>query len=207
MPVEFQLSDDAGGVLELPPVDGHGRCRLVPRGLGKGLTLRLTGKYAVAANSRRVRVDLPRVLGLIEQGSKVTIQADDSLELLDGPRGWEMPVPQKHRYQYPVDATPAFVDVAWRPYTPEFPAAALVDVTLHGRTAQVRERLSYGAVPRSVAGRPSRPGQVELLVPAEVRGLAVVEGGKRRPLAPNAPHRDGVAAAVGRGCPRGRAGV
>lgn len=198
MPLEFQVSDDVGGVRELPPVDGQGRCRLpLPRGLGKGLTLKLTGKYAVAADSRRVRIDLPRVLGLVEQGSKVSVQADESLELLDGPPGWEMPVPQKHSYQYPVDTTPLFVDVAWRPYRPEFPATALVDVEIHGRTAHVRERLGYGVLPRPGATRPSRLGEVELNVPAGVQGLTVVQGGERSPLVAN--QRSGTVWLVPRG--------
>jgi hypothetical protein len=183
VPLEFQLSDEAGGVLDLPVPDGHGRCRLpLPRGLGKGLILKLTGKYVVAADNRRVRVDLPRLLGLVEQGSKVTVQADESLELLDGPPGWEVPVQENHRYRYPVDATPAFVDVAWRPYRPEFPATALVDVVMRGRTAQVRERLRYGPPPRPGLDRPSRLGQVELQVPAGVQGLTAVHGGERTPL-------------------------
>jgi hypothetical protein len=181
VPLEFHLSDDGGGMLELPVPDGRGRCR-VP--LPKGLTLKLTGKYAVAPDSVRARVDLPRVLGLVEQGSKVTILADEALELLDGPHGWEMPVQEKQRYQFAVDTTPPFVDVAWRPYRPEFPATALVDLVIHGQTAQVRQRLTYGALPRPGPAQPSRSGQIELQVPPGVQGLTYMHGKERTKLRP-----------------------
>ncbi len=186
MPLEFQIGDEGGaGMIEVPPPDARGRCRVpLPQTVGKGYTLTLTGKYVVAAESQRVRVGLPRVLGIAEQGSKVTVQADESLELLDGAPGQEQPVQEKHRYHFAVDETPGFVDVAWRPYRPDFPANALIDVVIHGRTAQVRQRLMVGPPLRPGPSQPSRLGQIELQVPASVKGLAMIQGTGRTELRP-----------------------
>jgi hypothetical protein len=158
----------------------------LPGGQGKGFTL--TGKYAVTGPARRVRVGLPRVLGLTEQGSKVTVQTEESSELLVGPRGLEEPVPDKHRYRLATDETPAFVDVAWRRYRPDFRAEAVIDVTLHGRTAQVRERLTFGTPPRVGGSRLQRDGQVQLQVPAAAKGLALLHGDRRTMLQPEHEH-------------------
>ena len=113
IPGEFQITDKDDRVLDVPLPDAHGRCRVpLPRGLGKEFALKVRGTYSVAPQSQRARVSLPRVLGMAEQGSKVTMLADEAFELLAGPRGMETPVPQRHRYQLDVDETPLFLDLA-----------------------------------------------------------------------------------------------
>ncbi len=185
IPVEFQIGEEGGGSLDMTPPDAYGRCRVVlPRGAGKGLTLVLTGRYAVAPRSQRVRVGLPRVLNLTERGGKITVQADEAVELLVGPRGLEEPVPERHRYQFSAGEAPAFLDLAWRAFRPEFPVDAVFDVTLRGRTAQVHERLTFGPPPRPGPSQLPRQGQVQLQVPAGVHGLALVKGDRRIPLRP-----------------------
>jgi hypothetical protein len=180
---EFQISEEGVGRLETSQPDAQGRCRVaLPRSLGKTFTLTIAGKYAVEAQNHRVRVGLPRVLGVAELVSKVTIQTDESHELLVGDRGFEEPVPEKHRYQFAPREPPVFLDLAWRPYRPDFAAEALVDVVIHSRTARVHQRLSFGPPPRFGAGQMPRSGQVQLQVPAAVKRLTLVRGERPTPL-------------------------
>jgi hypothetical protein len=185
VPLEFQISDGGGGVIELPTPDARGRIQVPLRGLGKTFTLTLTGRYAVLPQNPRVRVGLPRVLGLNEQGSRVTVAAEEAFELLLGPPGQETPVQERHRYQYPVAAeTPAYVDVAWRPYSPDFPVESVIDVVVRGRSAQVHQRLAFGSPPRPTPAQRPRVGQIELQVPDAIVDLKQIRGGKVEKLRP-----------------------
>lgn len=180
---EFQIGEEGVGKLEMSPPDAQGRCRVtLPRSLGKTFTLTIAGKVAVDGQNQRVRVGLPRVLGVADLLSKVTVQADDSVELLVGDRGFEEPVPEKHRYLFAPREPPAFVDFAWRPFRPDFTAEAEVDVTIHSRTARVHERLFFGAPPRPGPGQTPRSGQVQLQVPAAARGLILLRDDRATPL-------------------------
>jgi hypothetical protein len=171
-PLSFQVSGDNGQTLEMIPVDASGRCRImVPSGTGKSLTLAITGRYAIDTSAHRVRVELPRPAGITEQGSKLTVQSDDSVELLVGPMGFEEAVPKRHSYQLASADMPRFVDLAWRGYRPEFPVESLIDVFVRGRTAQVRQELAFGPPPRSTASQLAHAGQIQCDVPPEVRGL------------------------------------
>jgi hypothetical protein len=184
-PLEFQISD-GGGMSEVPVPDGRGHCQVrLPGGLGKTFTLTLTGKYAVLPQGRRVRVGLPRLIGLSGQVSKVAVETEEAFELLLGPPSKETPVQEKHRYQFPpATEAPSYVDVAWRPFIPEFPVESTIDVVVQGRSAQVRQRLTFAQAPRPTPAQLPRVGQVELKVPDAVVGLKQVRGGKLFDLSP-----------------------
>ena len=123
-------------MLEMSPPDMYGRYRVpLPRGLGKAFKLTITGKYIVPPQTSRTRLGLPRPLGLIGQGSQITVQGSESVELLVGAAQLEVPVPEKHRYQFAAPETPAQLDLAWRPFVPEFPVDSVIDVHIRGRTA------------------------------------------------------------------------
>jgi hypothetical protein len=174
-PLEFQVSEEGIGKLEMSPPDSLRRCRVtLPRSLGKSFTLTIGGKYAVADKSTRVKVGLPRLLGVTEHGSKVLVQSDESQELLIGDRGSEEPVPDKHRYQ--LDELPAAVELVWRPFRPGFPVEALIDIIVHERTAEVRQQLSFGQAPSPGTGR---TGEVQLEIPAGIKGLTLIRDDQR----------------------------
>jgi hypothetical protein len=186
VPERFQVSDESGTLLELGAPDSQGRSRItLPRGLGKGLTLTITGRYTARGDVDRTRVGLPRLLGLNEEGSKLTIQSDPALELLAGPAGHEAPVPDRQRYQLSLAETPAYLDLSWRAFKPDIPAKVDVEVVLHGRTARVRERLAIEAPQSASSTQPAQGVRFELHVPDTVRGLTQVQGDKRLDLRPN----------------------
>ena len=156
----------------------------------KSFALQIHGRYLLPAQNQRARVGLPRPVGVTERGSKLTVQADDAVELLlgEGERGAGA---DKHRYQVAADETPPVVDVAWRKYRPAFPVESVADVTIHERTAQVRQRLRFAAVPRGLAPAQPQTGQLQLIVPPGVRR----RGGPRR--RPAQKHRGGERLALG----------
>jgi hypothetical protein len=181
----FQVSEEGGAPLETSGPDENGRCRvLLPRSVGRNFTLTIAGRYTVDSQNHRLRVGLPRALGISEQTSKVMVQTDEGYELLVGPPGLEEPVPEKHRYQFDAAQTPEHFDVAWRPHKMEFPVTSVIDVLVHERTAQVRQRLMFGTPPRLNPAQPPLAGQVQLQVPAAVKGLTLVNGDARRALQP-----------------------
>jgi hypothetical protein len=182
LPYDFQVSDENGNALERTPVDGNGRCRVaLASGLGKGATIVVTGKYMGPSPRHRARVDLPRAVGLLEQRCKLTVHADETTELLVGPAGMEEAVPEKHRYQIVTSDTPSFVDIAWRPYRPDFAVHAVVDIFVRGVRAQVREKLTFGAPPSTAL--PLDPGgAIQLNVPREIKSLVQI-----RPPLPSEP--------------------
>ena len=172
VPFNFQVTGEGGQALEVSAPDASGRCRvMLPAGTGKNFALSITGKYAVDLSSERVRIGLPRPLGLAELGSKVTVQTDESLELLVGPAGSEEPVPRKHSYQLASPETPAFVDFAWRPSRPDFPVESMIDIFIHGRSAQVRQELVFNSPPKQTSAQIAHAGQVQCEVPPGVKGL------------------------------------
>jgi hypothetical protein len=174
-PLDFQVSEEGVGKLEVSPPDSLQRCRVtLPHSLGKSFALTIVGKYAVADKTSRVKVGLPRLLGVTEHGSKMLVQTDESQELLVGDRGIEEPVPDKHRYQ--LDELPVTVELVWRPFRPGFPVEALIDIVVHERTAEVRQHLSFGQAPSP--GK-ARTGEVQLEIPPGIKGLTLVRDEQR----------------------------
>lgn len=137
----------------------------------KESTIVLTGVYTLPPRLERIRLDLPRPLAIKDAGARVELETDESLELLLAGPGPTLPVPNRHQYEYKAETTPAFVDLAWRPYRPERTANIVADVTFHARDAHVLQQLTLPPDLR-VGGQGKIP-YVEVRVPPAVRGLKV----------------------------------
>src|SRR5437764_13567447 len=100
------------------------------------------------------------------------------MDLLVGAAGFESPAPQPQELQYAMDTFPENVELAWRPHVPEFPVTGLRDVWLHDRGAEVKHQMQF-TVPRGLAGAAlPQSSQFRCRVPAAVRDLSVLSGGK-----------------------------
>ena len=174
VPLDFWCEDEG---LKLVPPNAQGRARLTWN-RSPARELKLTGKYLVPAGADRLRIELPRPLDVLDRGGKVRIKANEHLELVAGSAGSDGTAPDKHEVQLAWDTFPQSVEIAWKPYFPKFPVTGLTDIWLHDRSAEVKHQLHF-TVPRGLA----RPGlapsaQVRLHVPAVIRDLTVVSGGK-----------------------------
>jgi hypothetical protein len=136
----------------------------------KESTLTLTGTYTLPPTVQRVRLPLPRPLAVKEGRATVHLEVDGSRELLVGDLGPETPAPGRHKHTYETETAPAAVEMAWRPYRPELPVAALSDIEMHERVADVTQQFTFQFPERS---GPLPPGGdvVRLSVPAGVREL------------------------------------
>ncbi len=139
----------------------------------------MTGKYLVPTGIERVRVDLPRPVDILDRGRhKVTVKVNEQLELLVGAAGALGPVPSKHEVTADWDTFPELVDFAWKPYRPEFLVSGLTDITLHERSAEVKQQIDF-IVPqpvRALAATPVMPGSLQFRVPAAIKELSVTGG-------------------------------
>jgi hypothetical protein len=171
IPLDFSCDED---LVKLSPPDAQRKTRLTWNRFF-GTEAKVTGKYLVPAGADRVRIDLPRPLDVVERdNNKVTVQVDPQYELVVGTAGSEGPTSDKHRVTVDWDTFPESVDVAWKPYRPEFVVSGITDVWLHDRVAEVQHQLGF-TVP--AATRLLHSGQVRLRVPAAVQGIKV-SGGK-----------------------------
>ena len=147
----------------------------------KNFTIKLTGKYTLPLGVQRTRLALPKPLALNSRG-KIRAEVDDDLELLLREGGLETPAPQRHFFIVETEQTPDFVDLAWRPFRPEFPVRVVTDVSLRPKTAHVHQQLEFAFGPRQAGPRPNgRHHQVQLRIPENVENVQVISGGGRLP--------------------------
>ncbi len=147
------------------------------RGPAKQMTLVLTSTYRVPMASRRIRMELPRPLNTQDRGTKVSIQADDRVELLYGPLGAEEPVPDRDRFEQSYDQTPSIVELAWRPFQRESVAQATIDIDLHEHSAQIEQALRFPRL-RSAAASDIKNPLIELAVPPGIDKVSAISGGQ-----------------------------
>ncbi|GEM_PF-2508957 len=160
---------------ELTAPDGVRLVRLRwSRQNAKQATLTIHGKYAVPPGSRFVRLELPRALGVLDRGGVLSVNSGPLVELLTGPPGAQEPAPERHRWQRLLEIAPITADVAWRPHQPTLAVSAVVNVTVHEHSAQVRQHLSF-TLPTDKGGA---VGNVRLRVPQSIKQSAVEAGGK-----------------------------
>ena len=177
---EFDVFDEKSGTpLKLVPQDATGKMRaLLDRSPApKEITLLVKYKVRVPAPQQHVRLDLPRPLGTKDRGAKLSIQTDKRIELLHGPEGAEEPVPDRDHFDLSWDQAPSVVDLAWKPYRREVVAHSTLDITLHERTAQVKQILQFPRDPAASDPDPRNP-QISLHVPRAIDHVTVVSGGK-----------------------------
>jgi hypothetical protein len=177
---EFDVFDEKSGTpLKLVPQDATGKMRaLLERSPApKEITLLLKYKVRVPAPQQHVRLELPRPLGTQDRAAKLSIQTDERIQLLTGPEGAEEPVPDRHRFDLSWDQSPSFVDLAWKPYRREVVAHSTIDITLHERSAEVKQTLRF---PRdlSAAGPNAKNLPIALQAPGKIKKVTLHSGGE-----------------------------
>ncbi len=169
MPEDSAVFDDNGNPLKLVAQDAAGTTRVIAeRAPAKSMTLIVRNTIKAAPEQQRIRVELPRPLNTIDRGAKLSIQSDERVELVHGPEGAEEPVPERHRFDFPLDQAPSMVDIAWRPFEREVVAQATLDITVFEHTAQVRQRLSFPR-DRAPAGFDSKNPLIAFKVPRAIK--------------------------------------
>jgi hypothetical protein len=187
---ENLILDDMQNALQLVPQDPFGKTRAIwPQRPGKQeISLHMKSLVRLPPADRRFRLDLPRPINTQDRGCKITILADENIELLDGPWGVEEPVPEKHRFDLSSHQALAAVPLAWKPYRREVVAESVVDVTLFEHSAQVRQtiRFPWG---QPAAGNQEPAALVAMDVPPGIDRVTAVAGGTmvNRFLRPDPP--------------------
>jgi hypothetical protein len=177
-PDDFTMFDEAGNPLKPALQDPTGKTRVVwERDPAKQMTLVLKNSYRIPAQNRHIRMELPRPLNTQDRGAKVSIQADERIELLHGPAGAEEPVPDLDRFEQSFDQTPSIVEIAWRPFQREIVAQATIDIEMHEHSAQVEQALRFPR-PRLAAVTDAKNPLIELVVPPGIDKPTVVSGGQ-----------------------------
>jgi len=149
-------------------------------------TVVLAGTYTLPAGAQSARLELPRPVGILDRGAKVKVEVEGNLELLAAGNVAEVPVAHRHQQLTLWQRTPAYVDLAWKPYRAEIPVRTFADVTLRAHHAHVRQELRLPLVEAEnlAAGkrRAAAPTPWRLHVPQVARGLTVSGGGKLQTL-------------------------
>jgi hypothetical protein len=169
MPAEFRWEHEGQAGVAEPGKPA----RIRWRGGAKQMVVTLHGRYHVPGRVERLRLELPKPETVLDRGGGIVVSGGAHVEFLVGPPGSEEPAPERSRYQATHEVLPAHVDLVWRARQPDFAARAIADITIHERSAQVRQVLHFALPRREGALQP-----LQLRVPAEVGALAIVGGGK-----------------------------
>lgn len=173
---EPEITDDQKTPLQFNTLDTIGNARVIwPRGQAKQITIVIKSVTRLPILTRATRVELPRPVNTRDGGTKLTLQTDDGIEILYGPAGAEEPVPQRSQFDSEWKQSPASFDFAWRSFEPETVTQAILDVTLHDRTAQVTQTLRLPALRKNTRAD-LRTGQFALRMPEGVTNVEVIAG-------------------------------
>ena len=128
-------------------------------------------KPVVASVGQRVSLPLPWALdNPRDGGGRVDVTVPDEVELQAA--DVEPTVKEAHKLSWPFDKVPQDVVVSWQPYKPDAQASAVIDVTLHGPSAEAREELRL-RFPRNA------PDQITLRTPPVLGdSLQLTDGGQ-----------------------------
>jgi hypothetical protein len=167
--------DEAG--LKLTAADANGHARLT-WGRSVGNNIKITGRYLIPLGADSVRVELPRPIEVLDRGGKVRIKAPEQLQLFVRAGDAEVPAAEGHEVESSSDSFPRDLELAWRPHRPDFTVAAVTDVQLHDRSAEVKHQLQFSVPRGAVRAGVAQPTPLRLRVPAAVRELNVEAGAK-----------------------------
>jgi hypothetical protein len=176
---EVNVSDENGSPLKLVPQDAVGKVRVIAERVpAKQMTVLVKHTFHVAAPLQRVRLELPRAVNTADRRATLTMETDESVELMHGQAGAEEPVPDRHRFDLAWDQAPAQVDLAWRPYQRDAIAKATIDITLFEHSALVTQTLTFPRESGTESAIDPKHQQVRLLVPPGVDKINVLAGGE-----------------------------
>lgn len=171
----------------------------------------LAGSYPVQTGQEGAALELVRPLSwgvehgvasepqstpVLDRGCQVNVALPEAVELVTRPfwRGADdkaregspsevvlSPRPGNREYAWQGERTPLRLALLWRAHRPELPVESLVDVTLAGQQARVRQRLRYQF--GSLA-----PSRLFVRIPPELQeAVKLVEGGVRDADEPRTP--------------------
>jgi hypothetical protein len=186
LPAECQY-EGAPAAAAAPSVEWDEKTRIVrfklPEKPTGEFTLALDWRYAPPVPLKeqgQASVPLPRPLETRDGGGQVEATAPEDAQLLP-PDGVDLTVKELHKQAWATPRAPESAPTAWAPFRAEATAQSVVDVTITGPGAGVRQRLTLH-YPRAA------PPLVSLRVPAAVAdALQVVEGGELLAADPGAP--------------------
>jgi hypothetical protein len=174
LPAEYEYTAEGTAIGQVQPL-GQRLARVhLTRDQFKRFTVILTGSYFLPRDVQKARLELPRPQGALDRGGKVTVQAEGGLELLPIAGGPS----QADRQQMTAtsERIPAFAELAWRPYRPDFLAEVVMDIDLFDRHARVRQSWTF-----PVTDGVAPPGMLHLHVPESAKDFKVLSGGRSGP--------------------------
>ena len=128
-----------------PLFDQETRVIHLPFALGQTGALAVSFKCAIVFRRReRVRgpasltLPLPRPLRVNDGGAHIDVTVPDDVELLPTA---ESEIKEAHKLSWQAPQCPEQIAVAVQPFRPEIHVFSVIDVTLHGSTAQVKQEL------------------------------------------------------------------
>lgn len=162
LPLNVAIADESGP-LDIAPPDAQQRVRLkLSRPIGNEIVIKMQTRFLGPADSSRFLVDLPRLVGTLDRGAKVTVWSPPGQEFLVGSA--EDPEPIHDKYQQTFEQMPASIELAWRGSQRERLAKAVVDLVVREQSVQVKQTLSLPAA--SWSGGATQTGQIALRLPA-----------------------------------------
>ncbi len=161
-PLSMTALDD-GGAIDVPAADALHRVRLkLSRPIGKDMVVKVQSRLLGAGDGNRFVLDLPKLVGVLDRGAKVTVWTPSGQEFLVGSANQSEPFHDK--YQQSFEQMPATLELAWRGSQRERLARAVVDLTVREHAVQVRQTLILPAAAWS--GGPTQTGQLALRLPS-----------------------------------------
>lgn len=160
-PLSLTVLDDQG-IVDLPPVDSQRRVRLaLHRPIGQEMLVKAQSRLLGPGDVNRFRIELPKLVGVLDRGAKVTVWAPLGQELLIGPPNQREPVQDK--YEQTFEQMPTVLDLAWRSSQREKLARSIVDLTVREHMLHVRQTM---LLPTSTwSGGATQTGQLALRLP------------------------------------------
>jgi len=120
---------------------------------------------------------LPRPLQISDGGARIDLTVPDDVELLPTA---ETEIKEAHRLSWLLPQCPEQIAFAIHPYRPEIHVSSVIDVTMHGGAAQIKQEMHLRFPPTAAK-------QLTLRAPAAAASLQVLEGGTLAPPAPESP--------------------
>ncbi len=161
-PLSMIVLDD-GGAIDVPAADAQHRVRLkLSRPIGKEMVVKVQSRLLAAGDGNRFVLDLPKLVGVLDRGAKVTVWTPPGQEFLAGSAA--QPEPFHDKFQQSFEQTPPWLELAWRGSQRERLARAVVDLTVRENAVQVRQTL---ILPVAVwSGGATQTGQIALHLPS-----------------------------------------
>jgi hypothetical protein len=130
----------------------------------------LAGLFEPAGAAAKVSLELPVPLGTLDRGGSVAVALPEGLELVSSGSTTDPIAPGERQHTWRSDRFPMHVDVGWRPYRPELPVEAIIDLNVGSRPIMVTQRLRFQLPP-------TRPTPISLLIPGSLAGGVRLQGG------------------------------